>query len=133
MPSVSHLPVLNEEEGERGWGAFGKTRGRTRSHVDVGDPGEGRRAAAVWSGPLAPGLLAIWHDRMKGDKRDGISVLWGFDASGFRVFPALLAAPLSPPFISPHPLTFPITSLPLCLQFGVKVGVELGAGCHLGL
>ena len=70
---------------------------------------------------------------MKGDKWGGISVLWGFDALGFRVSPApsLLCPPL--PLHLASPPHFPLTPLPLCLQFGVKVGAEMGAGCHLGL
>ena len=52
---------------------------------------------------------------------------------GFGSAPPPPCSALLPTFIWPHPLPFPITPLLLCLQFGVKEGVEMGAGCHLGL
>lgn len=61
---MSHLALLNEEEGERGWGVvFGKTRGRTRSHVDAGDPGvRGAVLPRVW---WASRIQGFWRSDLK--------------------------------------------------------------------
>lgn len=131
VPSVSHLPVLNEEEGSGVGGVWGKP-GDERGPMWMQETPvrEGRHPAAVCG--LGLSLQGFWRSWQNEGETSGMEFVQFFgllthQGSGLPR-PACCSLP-SPPFISPHLLS--PSPLSLCLQFGVRWELRWGQGVGL--